>query len=309
MDSDGVVICIGSSNVDFIMKVPHLPARGETVTDGTFQQVFGGKGANQAVAAARAGARTTFVTCLGNDPYASLMLESFARDGIDTAHVRRADDVPSGTALVMFDADGDNYLSVAPGSNDRLMPEDLDEHAERIASADVVLLQMEIQPQTIVRALELAGRGETAVIFNYAPYRDGIVPLDGAMSWLVVNEQECAELAGVAVSSRDEAAAAQVLRQRGVQHVAVTLGANGVLLCDDAVRHLQAFRIEPKDTTAAGDTFCGMFGAALARGESPETAARLANAASALCCLGEGAQPSIPHAGAVRAFLDEHDDG
>jgi ribokinase len=297
---------VGSSNIDFIMQVPHLPSAGETVTDGAFRQVFGGKGANQAVAAARAGGRVTFVTCLGNDPYAVAMKRNFAADGIDLSRVVDDANQASGTALIMVDREGRNCIAVAPGANDALLPAHVEALAAAVPRDSVVVLQMEIPAATNRRVLELAARHGWRVVFNYAPTRGGSVPLSAAVAVLVVNENEAAELLGwPAVSGAQAAEAAAALQRLGPETVVITLGADGLLARTGAGAPIRqaAFRVKPVDTTAAGDTFCGALAVALAEAQPPAQALRFASAAAALSVTVMGAQPSIPTRDRIEAFL------
>ncbi len=301
-----LVTIVGSANVDFIMRVPRLPAVGETVTDGTFKQVFGGKGANSAVAAARAaGGRGSvhFVARVGDDAFGPSMRRDFADSGLDIEHVTIDSDTPSGSALVMFDVHGDNYLTVAPGANDRLTPAHVDAAADRIRASRVVLLQMEIPPDTVAAAISAARGGGASVVVNYAPVRGMEVSVDGSIDTLIVNETEAAQLAGREASPEELAAD---LLGRGPSLVIVTLGAKGVLLADaSGVRRQAGFEVEPVDATAAGDTFCGAFCVARAEGTGVDNAARFAQAAAALCVTGFGAQPSIPARQTILAFLSK----
>ncbi len=285
---------VGSANVDFIMRLGRLPDRGETVTDGTFRQVFGGKGANSVVAAARAAGEgsAAFVARLGNDPHVPTMLENFRRDGIDVEHVSFDPDLASGTALVMIGADGDNYLSVAPGSNAKLMPEHVAAAADVIEQSSVLLTQMEVPAVTVERAIELAQAAGVRCVLNYAPATGEPVRVDERIDTLVVNEPEARQLVG---RDDDEAMLARALRERGPAIVIVTLGAQGVLICDaDGCRTSPALRVEPIDATAAGDTFCGAYAMALSEGRGVDEAASFGQAAAALCVTKLGAQPSIP---------------
>ena len=302
------IVVVGSANVDFIMQVPHLPAVGETVTDCAFMQTFGGKGANQAVAAARAGGEVAFVAALGNDPYTPMMLEGFASSGVSTEWVAQETDIASGSALVMFDENGANYLAVAPGSNYRVTPQRVLAAEAVIAAADWVVMQMEIPTDSIVAALEIAEKHGRPVMFNYAPVRDLSVPMTSAVHALVVNENEAAELIGNAFDPTDIAEAARVaeqLRQQGKHRfTVVTLGSAGaVVATDDGTTHTPAFEVKSVDTTAAGDTFCGALATALGQGREMADAIRFASAAAALCCTGAGAQPSIPDSAAIENFL------
>ena len=297
------ITVIGSSNVDFIMQLERLPAVGETVTGGQFAQTFGGKGANQAVAAARAGGAVTFVSAVGDDPFGAQMIDNFARDGINTDHVFRSPDHPSGSALVMFDGEGNNYLSVAPGANYALAPAHIEAARAPIAASKMVVMQMELEVETILAALEECARAQTSVVFNYAPARALEVPVSDKMHGLVVNEVEAAQLTGTDVTDFKRARhAALLLLEKGPQFVVVTLGAQGALWSTpDSNGHESARAVQAVDATAAGDTFCGALAVALGEGRELSDAVRFANAASALAVTKMGAQPSIPTRAQIEA--------
>ena len=299
------ITVIGSSNVDFIMKVTRLPQLGETVTDGEFLQTFGGKGANQAVAAARAGGNASFVSCLGDDMYAPRIIENLNGDGIDTGQVVREAGSSTGTALIMFDDQGENYLTVAPGANYRLTPEHVRNCEDLVENSSVILLQMEIEVDTTREVLRLAGAHGTQIILNYAPVQEEMLELGPAVTSLVVNETEAAALVGRALEGQEalEGAAGELL-ERGPQHVFLTLGADGVLVASgDGIVLVPAFPVTPVDTTAAGDTFCGTLAVALVEQKPIPDAVRFANAASALAVTKVGAQPSIPERNEIDALL------
>ncbi len=304
------IVVIGSSNVDFIMKMDHLPARDETVTDAEFMQTFGGKGANQAVAAARAGGDVVFVNCVGEDPYADKMVAGFEASGVRTDYVFRETGVASGTALVMIGEGGHNYLSVAPGANRRLTPERVEGLRDLIAGAAYVLMQFEIPRETIECTLDLAAAVGVPVVWNYAPAK----PFDRAqlekVAILIVNEPEASVLTGLEVSDRVSARVATVkLREMGVGTAIVTLGEQGSVVAAretrGGVKHIPAFPVQAIDTTAAGDTYCGCLVVALAEGKALEVAVRFASAAAALCVQKLGAQPSTPWRSEIDAFLKD----
>ena len=290
------ITVIGSSNVDFIMRLERLPAVGETVTGGEFAQTFGGKGANQAVAAARAGGAVTFVSAVGDDSFGAQMIDNFARDGITTDHIFRSPDHPSGSALVMFDGDGNNYLSVAPGANYALRPTHIEAARAQIAASKMVIMQMELEVETLLFALDECERAQTPVLFNFAPARTLEVPITAKIHGLIVNEIEAEQLTETRVTDTKSARhAALLLLEKGPRFVVVTLGAQGALWSTPTGNgHERVRAVKAVDTTAAGDTFCGALAVALCEGRELPDAVRFANAASALAVTRLGAQPSIP---------------
>lgn len=303
---NNAITVIGSSNVDFIMRLEHLPAVGETVTNGQFAQTFGGKGANQAVAAARCGGQTTFVTALGRDGFGDQIVDNFTYDNINTDFIVRTDVAPSGSALVMFDRDGNNYLSVAPGANYQLSPAHIEACRNLIAHSAMLVMQMEIPVETIQTALNIAQDCDTPVLFNFAPARSREIAVSSQIHGLVVNEIEAAELTGQSVGDQKSALrAAREFLERGPEFVIVTLGAKGVVWARAANQgHITARAVEAVDTTAAGDTFCGALAVALVEGRALPDAIKFASAAAALTVMKMGAQSSIPTRAAVDAFLD-----
>jgi len=306
-----VITIIGSANIDYIMQVPHLPAKGETVTNATFSQAFGGKGANQAVAAARAGAQVTFVGALGCDASAQVYVQALEEDGLDTTHLTLEKDTPGGSALILFDAQGDNYISVAPGANYCVTPERVDAVEDLIASSDWLVLQLEIPLESNQRILELAKKHQTPVLLNYAPANDLRLKPDAAVHGLVVNEIEAAALAGMDVDRVDIDSAGELasslLSSGGHRFVVITLGKAGAVFVDsDGVQSNKAFEMTAVDTTAAGDTFCGALALSLGEGHDLSTAVRFATGASALSVTKVGAQSSIPSRTEIDTFLTSH---
>jgi ribokinase len=302
------IVVIGSSNVDLIMKMNHLPEKGETVTDAIFMQVYGGKGANQAVAAARAGGNVAFVNCVGEDAYTPQMVQNFEKDGIDTRFIFQETGIASGHALVMIGNEGQNYLSVAPGANYRLSPEKIDMAMPVIDEAALIVLQYEIPSDTIKYILDLAGKKNIPVLWNFAPARDFDLNFISAVSILVVNEVEAGFLAGVPVGNEADAdMAAKVLLDNGVEKVIITLGEKGAFAFTSHEKiKIPAFRVDSTDTTGAGDTFCGCFAVALTEGKSLKQALLFASAAAAISVTRLGAQPSAPHRTEIDTFSQLH---
>jgi len=299
---------IGSANTDLIMKVGRLPGRGETVNDGSFLQTYGGKGANQAVAAARAGAATRFIACLGRDAFTPGMIENFRSDGIDLSDVVHVTDRPSGTALVMIDEEGNNYLTVAPGSNSVLRAEHIAASWPSIALSSLLILQMEIPVETNREILRRARETGIPVILNYAPASAVAPDLLPGLHTLIVNENEAERISGIAPIDRETARRAiEAIAALGSARAILTLGSAGSLVHDGStLTHVPAFPVPVKDTTAAGDTFCGALGAGLVEGMSCLEAVRFATAAAALSVSHLGAQPSIPFRPEIDLLLAQY---
>lgn len=299
------IVVIGSSNVDLLMKMGHLPEKGETVTDATFMQVYGGKGANQAVAAARAGGNVSFVNCVGEDAYTPQMVRNFREDGIDTRFVFEEKGLASGHALIMIDEKGMNYLSVAPGANYRLTPDKMDEAMPAIDEAAMIVMQYEIPEETIKYVIDLANKKSIPVLWNVAPARAFDFSYIPKVNILVLNEVEAGFLAEMPVMNQAEAEkAAGVLLAKGVEKVIITLGAKGAfVLTKDEKVSIDSYKVDALDTTAAGDTFCGSLAVALVEGKSLKDALQFANAAAAISVTRIGAQPSAPRRDEIEAFL------
>ncbi len=289
-------ICVlGSANVDFVMQVPRLPGKGETVGGGHFFQAFGGKGANQAVAAARSGGDTTWVGAVGNDPNAQRMLDSFSSDGLHLEHIKECENVSTGSALIMVDASGNNYISVAPGANAEVTPEFVSSCERAIEGSDWIVLQMETPTEANERILDLAATHHVPVLFNYAPAVDLTLRRDERIHGLVVNETEAAALLGREDATDMIGAARELLTSGRHRFVVLTLGVEGALVATAGdVIQVPAYSVRAIDATAAGDTFCGALAVALGEGKDLAAAVRFATAAAALAVTRAGAQPSIP---------------
>jgi ribokinase len=299
------IVVIGSSNVDLIMKMDHLPEKGETVTDATFMQVYGGKGANQAVAAARAGGNVAFVNCVGEDAYTPKMIQNFIDDKIDTRFIFHETGVASGHALVMIGNEGHNYLSVAPGANYSLSPEKIEMAMPVIDEAALIVMQYEIPAETIKYVLDLARQKKIPVLWNFAPARKFDLSQLTGISILIVNEVEAGFLAQIPVNNVEDAEkAARLLVQKGIDTVIITLGAKGAFAITPSEKvQIPAFQVNAVDTTAAGDTFCGSFAVALTEGKSLKQGLLFASAAAALAVTKMGAQPSAPRRIEIDTFI------
>jgi ribokinase len=288
-----------------ILQMDHIPRPGETLLGGDFSMAAGGKGANQAVAAARAGGEVTFLARVGDDMFGRQALEGFRQDGINVEHVICDADAPSGVALIFVAADGENSIGVASGANAQLSPADVQQAAAAIAAADVLVMQLETPLPTVRAAAEIAAAHGVRVILNPAPAQALSDELLKLVSVLTPNESEAELLTGVAVSSEEAAAeSASQLRGKGVATAIVTLGAQGAMIASDEFSgKVPAFQVTPVDTTAAGDVFNGALAVALSEGKPLEAAVRLASAAAALSVTKLGAQPSAPSRDEIERFL------
>jgi len=296
-----MITVFGSTNLDQVGTVSRLPRPGETVSGGTFSMAAGGKGANQALAARRAGAEVRHISAVGNDPFAELALELLRRDGVDLSALRVVDR-PTGIAMIFVDGEGENVIAVLPGANGAVSPEDAETHLAD-AQGGVLLAQQEIPQAATERALELARRQGMTSILNTAPFLDTTAALAPKADILIANETEFALLSGRGLAELDAAMADWA--DRHGQTVIVTLGKDGaraVTRDGEAIR-VEALPVRPVDTVGAGDTFCGYLAAGLDAGLGLEAAMRRAAVAASLACLNPGAQPAIPFTEAVDKAL------
>ncbi|MDQ3812587.1 MAG: ribokinase [Armatimonadota bacterium] len=296
------VIVIGSSNIDMTVLCPELPLPGQTILGDQFAMHPGGKGGNQAVAAAKMGARTQLVARLGNDVFSDISCRSFQSAGLGVDYLVRDDKAASGVALIFVDEDGENEIVVAPGANMRLTPRDVDAALPAIETAKVMLLQLETPMETVHHAAKLAVQNKTKVILNPAPARILSPALLEKVDILIANETEILVLTGADdVETATAAAACRPLLDAGVESVITTLGKDGALITGGiGATKIPGFAVKAVDTTAAGDMFAGAVACALAEGRKLEDAVRFANAAAALSCTKIGAQISMP----ARAEVD-----
>ena len=301
------IVVVGSSNTDFAVRVDRMPRPGETVLGGAFHQAAGGKGANQAVAAARAGGDVAFIACVGADALGDQAIEGFVSDGIDTTLVARTSKAASGVALILVDQQGENSIAVASGANAALTPDHLKQAQEAITEADVLVVQLEIPMETVRAAVEMAAKADVDVVLNPAPAQPLENDLLEKVAVLTPNETEAVQLTGVEVDDGEALdRAAEALLAKGVGAVLLTLGPRGVFVATPDVRQqVPGFRVEAVDTTAAGDVFNGALAVALAEGRPLVEAARFANAAAALSVTRQGAQPSAPHRAAIEKLIGQ----
>ena len=301
------IVVVGSSNTDMILQTSRIPRPGETVLGGHFSMAAGGKGANQAVAAARAGGEVAFLARVGDDLFGRQAIEGFEAAGIHVEHVVCDRQSPSGVALIFVADEGENSIGVASGANGNLAISDIDAAKPLLESADIVLMQLETPLETIQHAAAIASAAGVPVILNPAPAQPLGEELLRCVSILTPNESEAELLTGIAVTDVTSAKkAAEALLVRGVETVVVTLGSQGALVAGPQFEgHVPAFPVaKVVDTTGAGDTFNGALAVALARGEPLAAAARFACAAGGLSTTKLGAQPSAPTRQEIEQLLE-----
>lgn len=303
------VVVVGSINMDLVFRTSRMPAVGETIAGHEFVQIAGGKGANQAVAAARQGAVTALIACVGDDSYGQQSISALQSDGIATDFISVKKNVATGVAGIFVDDQGKNSIVLAPGANVQLTPADIDAAKEAICNADLLICQCETPLATISAAIQLAFDHNVKVVFNPAPTVFFPDDLLAKVSYLVVNETEATQLSGINVLNIASAqVAAENLIARGAACVLITMGERGVCVKqkiphETLWRHLPAIKVTAIDTTAAGDTFVGAFSVAIGRGLSILDAMHEAQLSAALAVTKLGAQSSIPYRAEIERLL------
>ncbi|KAA3619365.1 MAG: ribokinase [Calditrichaeota bacterium] len=290
------ITVVGSSNTDMIIRVPRIPLPGETILGGQFSMAAGGKGANQAVAAARAGGDVIFIARVGNDLFGNQALTGFEAEGIDISYVARDQNLPSGVAEIFVAENGENSIAVASGANANLRPADIQQAEAAIADVGVLVLQLESPLRTVEKAVEIAVKNGVPVILNPAPAQTLSEKLLNQISFITPNESEAQQLTGIPVVDAESAMrAANYLHKQGVENVIITMGATGAYVSSTEFKSLvPAFQVNSVDSTAAGDVFNGTLAVALLEGRGLLEAVRFASAAAALSVTRPGAQPSAP---------------
>lgn len=289
------IVVIGSSNVDLTVRTDRIPSKGETIFGRDLRMAFGGKGANQAVAASRLGGDISFITKIGTDSYGDMMAENLIREGLDAGTVVRDSESPSGLAWICVDDNGDNSIIVMPGANGTMTTGDIIPYLPLIKEADYLLMQLETPVDVVEYAASVAFENGVRVILNPAPARPLSDELLSKTYLLTPNEKECRLLCGDSASD-DALANAEILRSKGAVNVIVTLGESGSLLCGpDGVLSVPAVKTEVVDTVAAGDTYNGALVVALSEGKTIKEAMLFATEASAIAVARHGAQTSIPY--------------
>lgn len=302
------LIVLGSVNADHVLQVDGFPRPGETVLGHGYQVLPGGKGANQAVAAARLGADIGFIACVGDDDFGHKMIKAFEEDGMDTRSIMLVKGMPTGIALIQVASGGENSIAISAEANGCLTVDALVPHLDFLRGADTLLMQLESPMETLEVAAREAKTAGAQVVLNPAPAQQLSDDLLSNISMITPNETEAELLTGIKVQTEEDALeAAEVLRGKGVETVIITLGAKGAFYCGPAgARMVPGFEVEAKDTTAAGDTFNGALVAALQAGKDMDEAITFGHAAAAISVTRLGAQPSIPTLDEVTEFIKDN---
>ncbi|EKO3564537.1 ribokinase [Vibrio metschnikovii] len=302
------LVVLGSVNADHVLQVPTFPRPGETLHGRNYQVIPGGKGANQAVAAARLTADIGFIACVGDDAFGIESCERFKLDGMDIRGVKVQADCPTGIAMIQVSDHGENSICLSAEANDRLTAEAIEDDLASIRAASYLLMQLETPIDGIIKAAQVAKQAKTNVVLNPAPARELPLSLLSCVDVITPNETEAQVLTGITVT--DDASAQQaatVLHQQGIEIVIITLGAKGVWLSENGRgQMIPGFRVSATDTTAAGDTFNGAFVTGLLENMPLESAIKFAHAAAAISVTRFGAQTSIPTRQEVDEFLAQH---
>jgi len=308
MSEQATVLVVGSINMDMVVRVTEMPAPGQTLAGEGFAMSPGGKGANQAVAAARAGAKCIMLGRVGDDPFGHELREVLAADGIDCDGIMTAKEAVTGTAMIMVDKLGENSIVISGGANLALTPDDIFPRADLFEAADVVVMQLEIPLPTVRAAMDLARRHRCRIVLDPSPVPGRLDEELLAVDIITPNAIEAELLTGThAAEERADRQVASQLIERGARAAVLKLGARGSLVVssDGEMSRVPPFRIDIVDTTGAGDAFTGNLAAAIAGGESLAEAARIANAAGALACTKFGAQTAIPTMDEIRMLMED----
>lgn len=305
----GKLVVLGSINADHILNINHFPQPGETVIGKQYTVAFGGKGANQAVAAGRSGADISFIACVGDDDIGERVRKQLASDHIDTQPIEAIKDTTTGVALIFVNAEGENVIGIDAGANKAVTPEYLDRYKQQVIGASALLMQLESPLETVIAAAKIAKDNGTQVILNPAPACELPDELLARVDMITPNETEAEKLTGIKVDNNEDAArAAKALHDKGIATVIITLGSKGIWLSQNGEGKLVAgFRVKAVDTIAAGDTFNGALVTALLEGKPMDSAVRFAHAAAAIAVTRPGAQPSVPWRKEIDDFLAQQE--
>jgi ribokinase len=301
------IAVLGDTNQDFIMRAEAMPRPGETRVATDLQFAAGGKGANQAVAAARTGSQVQLISAVGDDPFGTQLLDSIKREGIITDCVLRGEGVPSGMAFIALAPDGQNSILHARGAADLITPATVEDAADAIEQAQWLLVNLGVAREAVLRAMQIANDAGTRVLFDPAPVCEGLAEMWPLTDICTPNELETERIMGIMPDAPESAAqAGEWFRARGVRAAIITLGADGcVIVDDDGARVVKSFEVEAVDTTACGDAFAGALATRLGEGASLDEATLFAGAAGALAATVLGAQPSLPRRSAVEQLMTE----
>ena len=312
------VLIIGSSNMDLNIYSQRLPELGETVTGGTFSQSLGGKGANQAVASVRSGSNTIFIGKVGIDSYGAQMISQLNNEGVDIEHIIRDPYESSGIAFIMIGEDGENMISVAPGANFNLTPEDVRINSEVIKNAKVLIVQMEIPIDSIEEIFRIAVQGKVVKILNPAPLKPISLSILRNIDIIIPNEGELLRLHSllnlkelVGESKSKIIQASKDISKLGVKTIVTTLGRKGCMIynaAEDKITEIPSFKVKPVDTVGAGDCFNGVLASKLNQGEDLITSVKYATVASSIAVTRKGAQESMPFIDEIEARFKKYKD-
>lgn len=299
------LVVLGSINADHILRLTHFPTPGQTQHGESYQLAFGGKGANQAVAAGRSGADTHFIACIGDDQIGADIKKQLAKDQVNTQAIASIANQTTGVAVIFVNAVAENCIGICSGANAQLTPTYVEENKALISSADVLLVQLETPIESIIAACNIAQQANVKVILNPAPARELPEKLLQLVDIITPNETEALSLTGQTIHNEADAAiAAHILHEKGIETVVITMGSRGVWLSENNQGQLiSGFKVNAIDTIAAGDTFNGVFATALLEQKTVAEAAYFANAAAAISVTRQGAQPSIPWRDEIDHFL------
>jgi ribokinase len=298
------IVVIGSSNTDMVLNVANFPAAGETVLGSKFTTVQGGKGANQAVAAARLGADVTFVARLGQDSFGKEAFTAYQAEGIDTRYIVHDEQMHTGVALILVNQNAENEIAVAMNANSRLSRSDVLAAEEAIKNSDCILLQLEIPMEAVKTAIHLAHKHQVRIILNPAPFSKLPPAMLSIIDFITPNETEVALLANQFGLTFEKSNIPELVSRMKIKNLIITLGSKGALVMgSDLAKEIPGFSVNPVDTTAAGDAFNSGLACAIARGLDIAEAVRYANGVAALSTTRIGAQSSLPKGDAVDAFM------
>jgi ribokinase len=298
------IVVVGSINIDLVATSDRLPVPGETIFGNVFNTFFGGKGANQAVAAAKLACPVVMIGKVGEDAFGSQLIDGLSQAGVETQFVGRAAGA-SGVALILTDQHGENSIVVVPGANGQLMPSDLEQQEDVLRDAGLILTQLEVPLETVEALAQIAKKHQVPLVLDPAPAQALPSSILCNVRWITPNEVEARHLLQKSGPELPESEAAEQLLAAGVSHVVLKLGARGALVVEDMKTKtlVPGFQVKAVDTTAAGDAFNGAFAVAILRGKTAPEAARFANAVAAISVTRRGAQPSMPDAKEVETFL------